>query len=601
MQTAKQRIKQLLLLITTCFFIGISFSSCEKELYEDAIHESPKGTINNVNINDVPFLIPSVEKFNKDYSFLSDPLKVKNTNKDGENLNLNLEQIIEYVQANGLKSYSIAIKKEFGINDDLYFENLTIYEKEGEYKSFIFKYNQEDDTQKFDLNTFSGSLDVYDINYGLLQTINMIEGRKACVKINNGDWHIVIYPNGVITVYNSSTGFSDSTDPYFGSNPGTENGSSPGGGNSPGTSGPSGSNPTNGSTGTTTIITGGSSPNNGSSEAVLVPNPLEEFKAKRERNFSQTLQNANQASCFGSQSTDFKVSTYQYLEFTLIDDDGLTAQTETYPQEDVADVQAALQDVCDSNTPGETPSIIPFLIEKNIDDTQLDPCAKSILNRLKNNTNNDIATMLLKLGNPSSLYNLHMKSIYPIDPNAWAITYWDLDTSSQIIPYNYTIKIRPDFTSISTDLAIAGSMLHEITRAYFLSLIDDCNQTGNCSALASYPELWNFYFSTQNNNNGTNQTDLLSQHTQLANSFVKSIASALQEFSTGSPTVGLPDQVYMDIAWYGLKGCIPYDSLPQIDRTRIEFRFEIIEVLNQNGVDSNFQTITPQGVRLFPC
>ena len=301
MQTAKQRIKQLLLLITTCFFIGISFSSCEKELYEDAIHESPKGTINNVNINDVPFLIPSVEKFNKDYSFLSDPLKVKNTNTDGENLNLNLEQIIEYVQANGLKSYSIAIKKEFGINDDLYFENLTIYEKEGEYKSFIFKYNQEDDTQKFDLNTFSGSLDVYDINYGLLQTINMIEGRKACVKINNGDWHIVIYPNGVITVYNSSTGFSDSTDPYFGSNPGTENGSSPGGGNSPGTSGPSGSNPTNGSTGTTTIITGGSSPNNGSSEAVLVPNPLEEFKAKRERNFSQTLQNANQASCFGSQ------------------------------------------------------------------------------------------------------------------------------------------------------------------------------------------------------------------------------------------------------------------------------------------------------------
>ena len=103
MQTAKQRIKQLLLLITTCFFIGISFSSCEKELYEDAIHESPKGTINNVNINDVPFLITSVEKFNKDYSFLSDPLKVKNTNKDGENLNLNLEQIIEYVQANGLK------------------------------------------------------------------------------------------------------------------------------------------------------------------------------------------------------------------------------------------------------------------------------------------------------------------------------------------------------------------------------------------------------------------------------------------------------------------------------------------------------------------
>ena len=42
MQTAKQRIKQLLLLMTTCFFIGVSLTSCEKELYEDGIKNSSR-------------------------------------------------------------------------------------------------------------------------------------------------------------------------------------------------------------------------------------------------------------------------------------------------------------------------------------------------------------------------------------------------------------------------------------------------------------------------------------------------------------------------------------------------------------------------------
>lgn len=49
MQTAKQRIKQSSLLIILCFSLGISFTSCEKDLYEDGIKNSSR----NISVKDV--------------------------------------------------------------------------------------------------------------------------------------------------------------------------------------------------------------------------------------------------------------------------------------------------------------------------------------------------------------------------------------------------------------------------------------------------------------------------------------------------------------------------------------------------------------------
>ena len=48
-KTTKQRIKQLLLLMTTCFFFGISLTSCEKDLYEEGIQNSSR----NISVKDV--------------------------------------------------------------------------------------------------------------------------------------------------------------------------------------------------------------------------------------------------------------------------------------------------------------------------------------------------------------------------------------------------------------------------------------------------------------------------------------------------------------------------------------------------------------------
>lgn len=245
--------------------------------------------------------------------------------------------------------------------------------------------------------------------------------------------------------------------------------------------------------------------------------------------------------------------------------------------------------------------VIAEIIEERINDNQLDDCGKDILNKLKNLTQNDISTIMSKLGETNSIYNLNIMSETPLTENALAATDWSRNLEGEIIPYNYTIKIIPHETMVSTNLAIAGTMLHEIVHAYFLSLIDDCNQTGNCTQLATFPELWNFYFSTKNHNLNT---DNASQHNQLAQSYVKIIGAALQELITGYPPIGplgSPDQVYTDIAWYGLEGTIPYSNLPETDKNRIKFRFEMVEVLNQNAINLSGQTIIPVGSRNSPC
>lgn len=256
-----------------------------------------------------------------------------------------------------------------------------------------------------------------------------------------------------------------------------------------------------------------------------------------------------------------------------------------------------------NNNPTIFSSIKPFLIEKNIDVSQLDPCGNSVVNRIKALSQSNLATIISRFGNTNSIYTLNINSATPINPLALAATTWTVDAQGNDIPYNYNIDIHPNETAASSDLAIAGTLMHEILHAYFLSLIDDCQETGNCSTLGTFPDLWDYYFSTQNNGVFVNNA---SQHQTLALNFVNIMAAALQEFDTSvaSPS-GIPytniNQVYIDVAWYGLKGTIPYNNLPQADRNRLEYRFETVELLNQSGVDPNGTAMTPEGTRTYPC
>ena len=96
----------ILILAFTTFF-----SSCEKDLYEEAVYEQPKlnGKFSTVSIEDAPFLKPSIESF-----------KSKNLNHSNgiayrviDSLDLELNSIAVYEKEDGTKSYSIAIKKAF--------------------------------------------------------------------------------------------------------------------------------------------------------------------------------------------------------------------------------------------------------------------------------------------------------------------------------------------------------------------------------------------------------------------------------------------------------------------------------------------------------
>jgi len=256
---------------------------------------------------------------------------------------------------------------------------------------------------------------------------------------------------------------------------------------------------------------------------------------------------------------------------------------------------------CNNNLNNEESKkhIVANIIEKQITDSNLDPCGKSVLNKLKNLQQSDIAKILTKLGS-NSVYNLTISSANPVDPTALGETNWAIDTSGYVIQYNYLMTIHPAQTAGSSDLAIACTLLHEIVHAYFLSLIDDCSQTSNCTQLQSFQDLWNFYVANQNSGIYTNN---VSQHNQIANSYVNILASALQEFVTGVP-VGNGQQVmqvYSDVSWIGLIGTIPYNALSQVDKDRINFRWDNVELLNQTATNSSGIIINPVGSRTSPC
>ncbi len=192
----KKCIAILSLSILTAF--STFFSSCENLVNDEVESTSQKGKINYVNISEVPFLIPTIQKFNPDYAFLSDPSKP--SNKETLNLNLDLNSILEYIGLDGRKTYSIKILHEFNDYEDKYLENLHVFKENEEYKSFILKFNSLDDTKPFDENTFTGDAEIYDLEHELQSISNYEDGILRCNKIINGPWHIWIH-NGTIDVW----------------------------------------------------------------------------------------------------------------------------------------------------------------------------------------------------------------------------------------------------------------------------------------------------------------------------------------------------------------------------------------------------------------
>ncbi len=205
-------------------------------------------------------------------------------------------------------------------------------------------------------------------------------------------------------------------------------------------------------------------------------------------------------------------------------------------------------------------SIVPFLIEKNIDDTNLDPCSKGVFQQIKNTTVCDFAYLFAKLGADDSVYNTTIKTEHnSVMVNGQLEEVGDPANTIRTTPgtkYNYTVYVNPDYPG-KTKLFIAAFLLHEMAHAYFFSLVDDYNM-GATNSFNELPILFNAavvnHFPI-----GPNL-----HHEEIANSYVSAIAAALQEFQPG-----LPQQVYDDLAWSGLEKTSIFNTLyPQGSTSR---------------------------------
>lgn len=159
-------------------FLFIAVTGCEKDIYEDAVQNTSKAKMRYVTIDDVPFLIHTIQDYNPHYTYLSNP-NASISARDAADLNLDLNHIIEYLASNGFKSYSIPIKNEFASDkEDYYFENLHILQINGDFKAFIAKYNQTDDSKKFETPTFTGKIQIMDIDETPIDSVAFLNGQK---------------------------------------------------------------------------------------------------------------------------------------------------------------------------------------------------------------------------------------------------------------------------------------------------------------------------------------------------------------------------------------------------------------------------------------
>lgn len=193
----------------------------------------------------------------------------------------------------------------------------------------------------------------------------------------------------------------------------------------------------------------------------------------------------------------------------------------------------------------EINSITPFLIVKKIDDSELNPCSKSVFQQIKNATVCDFVNIFSKLDVDNSVYKTNLKTAHNSFVDSNGNTQNVLDPANTIrttpgVKYNYTVFINPDYPG-KTRLYIASLLLHEIVHAYFFSLVDDFNMGAN----NSFNELPILFNAAVINHSPLNPE---LHHEEIANSYVYAIATALEEFQPG-----LPEQVYTDLAWSGLE------------------------------------------------
>ena len=286
------------------------------------------------------------------------------------------------------------------------------------------------------------------------------------------------------------------------------------------------------------------------------------------------------ATCLSQLSVENLTPLFNYLET------GNTAGTITleignsmltYPQDRIDFVEEMLEGICNGDE---------ILNPENLDDqitTTLPPCLDSLVNDLKSLQNGKFGKIIKKFAGNNPV---------PLSYN-WAINSASLD--STIIANTHpliqggvaTSTINSDFTSISTNLSIAKTLIHEAFHAYLVSVYRYRDIDFN------YANMINQYSSTFNKNPND-----IHHHLFTTNNIVMEISAALKEYGIYMG-YNFPQQFYDDMAWGGLYGTQAYNALSTSQKERIESTIES-EFTNSNNSPNNTLGINPRGVQICP-
>ncbi len=596
MKQTTKKFGLLLILAFTTFF-----SSCEKDLYEEALQKEEKRIeIKKVSLNDIPQIIDELEEVKKQ--------KVKSNgfyNRTIEDFVLN-ENTILVAEKENYTSYTFEVIKKFVENEPFYVENLIIESYFDTTRAYVTKYIPEDGKIFYSMSKFSGIIKSETLEGEEKSVVNVdikqfppITNDHIAISIGCWDYVFANYGDGyfIFSATNNCGGNGDNN----GSDGGDSNNDS---GSSDNSNDIPGNNSSNNS-GNNGGVSSSSSSSSIYDNSVTVPNYL-----SLEQQFIDSLD--SQQEYFNNLNSTVIENIFSYLD--LIEDNGHGPNQTTkkikvrnalmqinlswISQKSVAMQSSVFNYLIQNNfnpenvsfmvhavnqmvlNPGVFPSIKPFLIEKNIDDTALPPCSKNILSVIKNLSHNDFAKIITRLGSTDSIYSVFINPIQNFNLNTGNLAETSIADVNNL--YSYNISIDSQYLTQGTKLSIASTILHELIHAYFYSLIADEYNTGN-STLNTFPELWDYYVVNMSNMTPGGSP----QHLVMAQNYVNVLGEALQEFDTGVPvTSSNPlQQKYKDLAWGGLYGTIPYNSLSQSEKDRIT-AVNIAEETNSSQIEN---------------
>jgi hypothetical protein len=224
--------------------------------------------------------------------------------------------------------------------------------------------------------------------------------------------------------------------------------------------------------------------------------------------------------------------------------------------------------------------------DNNITTTNVPQCLQNLVNSIKLLQNGKFGQVISQFAGNNPVpqnYNWNV-TIGTLGYNNPANTTGTVNANTQTV----TSTINSSYLNTSTNLSLVKTLIHECFHAYLVSVYRYRNID------TSYVNLLNTYYSQFNNNSNDAHHHFFAQQ-----NIVNEIATAILEYGINNGYPNLTLQYCQDLAWSGLQGTNAYNNLPISDQERIQSVL-FAEFLNSNTTPENILGLTPVGVPVCP-